>query len=54
MRDDELRCKILNCDETGFCIAIASKKILRKHGDKDMHETMGGSNKEYVTCYTKT
>ena len=39
MGDDELQCKILNCDETGFCIAIASKK---------MHETMGGSNKEYI------
>ena len=36
---------VSNCDECGFCTFVASKKILAK----DVHETMGGSGKEYIT-----
>ena len=38
-----------NCDKSGFCIAVASKKILAKQGKKEVHETMGGSGREYIT-----
>ena len=37
-----------NCDETGFCTAMASKKVLAKQGAKIMHEG-GGSGREYIT-----
>ena len=38
-----------NCDESGFCTAVSSKKILAKRGEKEVHETMGGSGREHIT-----
>ena len=41
--------RIWNCDETGFCTAIATKSVLAKRGSKNIHETLGGSGREYIT-----
>lgn len=38
-----------NCDETGFCTAVASQKVLAKRGAKTVHEVGGGSGREYIT-----
>ena len=46
---DELKCYLWNCDETGFCMAMTTKKILAKCGDKNVHETVGGSGRDYIT-----
>lgn len=46
---DELRKRIWNCDETGFCTSVVTKKILARRGDKDVHDTLGGSGREYIT-----
>ena len=42
-----------NCDETGFCIAVASKTVLAKQGAKAVHEVGGGSGREYITVLCK-
>ena len=49
MDEDDVRHRVWNCDESGFCTAVASKKILAKRGEKEVHETMGGSGREYIT-----
>lgn len=41
--------RIWNCDETGVCTSVASRKILARRGDKDVHETGGGSGREFIT-----
>ena len=46
---DELKHRIWNCDETGFCTSVAAMKVLAKRGDKDVHDTLGGSGREYIT-----
>ena len=46
---DELSHYIWNCDETGFCTAVAAKKILVRRGAKDVHDTIGGSGRDYIT-----
>ena len=46
---DELHHYLWNCDETGFCTAQASRKIIAKRGDKDVQDTIGGSGREYFT-----
>ena len=33
----------------GFCTAVTAKKILAKCGDKNVHETVGGSGRDYIT-----
>jgi len=35
--------------ETGFCTAVASQRVLAKRGAKDVHETAGGSGRDYIT-----
>ena len=40
---------IWNCDETGFCTAVSSKTVLARRGTKEVHETAGGSGREYIT-----
>ena len=45
----ELARRLWNCDETGVCTAIASKKVLAKRGEKNVHETGGGSGRDYIT-----
>lgn len=46
---DVLEQHIWNCDETGFCTAQASKKVIAKRGERDVHDTMGGSGREFFT-----
>lgn len=41
--------RIWKCDETGVCTAVASRKILAKRGAKNVHETAGGSGRDYIT-----
>jgi len=41
--------RIWNCDETGFCLAVASDKVLATRGARSVHETTGGSNRSYIT-----
>ena len=41
--------RIWNCDETGFCLAVTSDKVLAKHGAWTVHETTGGSSRSYIT-----
>ncbi|XP_065920314.1 uncharacterized protein [Dysidea avara] len=40
--------RLWNCDETGFCTAVASKQVLAKKGSKAVYE-VGGSGREYIT-----
>ena len=40
---------IWNCDDTGFCTAQASKKVIAKRGKRDVHDTMGGIGREFFT-----
>ena len=37
-----------NCDETAFATDVVSKRILAKRGEKNVHETGGGSGREYI------
>ena len=46
---EELAKRMWNCDETAFATDVASKKILAKRGEKNVHETGGGSGREYIT-----
>ena len=39
---DVLEQHIWNCDETGFCTAQASKKVIAKRGERDVHDTIYG------------
>jgi len=41
--------RVWNCDETGFCTAVASKLVLTKRGTRAVHEVGGGSGREYIT-----
>ena len=45
----DLASRLWNADETGFSLAIASGQILAKRGSRDVHETGGGTGREYVT-----
>ena len=47
--EGDLQKYLWNCDETGFCTSMAMKKILAKLGEKDVHETLGGSECNYIT-----
>lgn len=47
--EEELAQRLWNCDETAFATDVASKKILARRGDKNVHETGGGSGREYIT-----
>ena len=41
--------RLWNCDETGFCTSFTSKKVIAQRGCREVHETGGGSGREYVT-----
>ena len=45
----ELAHRIWNCDETGFCTAVPSKSVLSRRGAKEVHETAGGSGRDFIT-----
>ena len=49
LSDEELKQRMWNCDESGFCTSTTSKKILSKRGDRYVHETVGGSGREFIT-----
>lgn len=41
--------RLWNADETGFCTSMASRSVLARREAKDVHETSGGSGREYYT-----
>ena len=43
MTTEELAQRMWNCDETAFATDVASKRILARRGEKNIHETSGGS-----------
>ena len=45
----ELASRLWNADETGFCTAVASTRVLASRGAKTVHETAGGSGRDYIT-----
>ena len=45
----DLASRIWNCDETGFCTAVASRLVLARRGSKSVHEIGGGSGRNYIT-----
>jgi len=45
----ELKHRVWNCDETGFCTSVAATKILARRGAKDVHDTIDGSGRKYIT-----
>ena len=45
----DLASRLWNADETGFCTAIASRKVLARRGAREVHETAGGSGRDYIT-----
>ena len=46
---EELSERLWNCDETAFATDVASQKILARKDTKNVHETGGGSGREYIT-----
>ena len=46
---EELAQRMWNCDETAFATDVASKRVLARRGEKNVHETGGGSGREYIT-----
>ena len=49
MTTEELAQRMWNCDETAFATDVASKRILPRRGERNVHETGGGSRREYIT-----
>jgi hypothetical protein len=49
LKKSDLPSRLWNADETGFCTAVASTRVLATRGAKDVHETAGGSGREYIT-----
>ena len=41
--------RIWNCDETGFCLGVTSKKVLARKGMRAVHEVGGSSDHQYIT-----
>ena len=46
---EELPQRMCNCDETAFATDVASKRVLARRGERNVHETGGGSGREYIT-----
>ena len=46
---EDLPSRLWNCDETGFCTAVASRVVLARRGSRAVHETGGGSGRDYIT-----
>ncbi len=45
----DLSSRLWNADETGFCTSMASHRVLAKKESKEVHETSGGSGRDYFT-----
>ena len=43
---EELAQRLWNCDKTAFATDVASKRVLARRGEKNVHETGGGSGRE--------
>ena len=46
---EELGKRLWNCDETAFATDVASQRIFAKRVAKNVHETGGGTGREYIT-----
>ena len=46
---EELAQRMWNCDETAFATDVASKRVLARRGERNVHETGGVSGREYIT-----
>ena len=49
----EIAKRLWNCDDSGFCTAIASKMVLAKRGTKSVHEDATGSGRQYIIVLCK-
>ena len=49
LQTPDLSARLWNADETGFCTSMACNKVLAKKGTREVHETSGGSGREYFT-----
>ena len=49
LRLPDLEGRMWNCDETGFCTAMASKTVLARKGSRVVHECGGGTGHEFYT-----
>ena len=45
----DLSSRFWDADETGFCTATASQRVLARRGSREVHEITGGSGRDYVT-----
>jgi hypothetical protein len=45
----DLASRLWNTDETGFCTSTASHRVLARRGAREVHETSGGSGRDYYT-----
>ena len=45
----ELANQMWNFNTTGFCTAVSLKAVLKRRRTKEVHETAGGSGREYIT-----
>ena len=43
---EELAQRLRNCDKTAFATDVASKRVLARRGEENIHETGGGSGRE--------
>ena len=46
---DDYQHRLWNVDETGFCLGVASKKILARRGARAVHEVGGASDHQFIT-----
>ena len=46
---DDFAYRLWNCDESGFCLGLTSKKILARKGSRAVHEVGGSSDHQYIT-----
>ena len=45
----DLASRLWNADETGFCTAVVSQRVLARRGSREVHETGGRSGRDYTT-----
>ena len=46
---DDIAYCLSNCDESGFCLGLTSKKILARKGSRAVYEVGGSSDHQYIT-----
>ena len=45
----DISSRLWNADETGFCTSASSSLVLARKGSRTVHETCGGSGREFYT-----